>query len=482
MAKSKLIPLIVWSIIGLLLVGSVTFMCYSINKFNNPNKSNRANAKISSESPQQENENSDKSGDTDNSSETNNASSNGSEKSDDTQQSNPPDAPKNVKVSGTRRNVAYYTSWSAYARNVMVKDIDASLITHLNFAFANLNTDGSIVIGDSWVDVEKPMGGESWDSPGDSRGHFAQLRELKKKYPHLKTLISVGGWTWSNNFSDVAAAPEKRKQFAKTAVEFCNKHGFDGIDIDWEYPVEGGNNITHRKEDKQNFTKLLAEIRAEIKAQNKPYLLTIAAGGNANFTTNTEPKEMMKYLDFMNIMNYDYHGTWETTTNHNTPLYANPKDKSKDAVFSVDYTINAYLKAGVKPEDMNMGLAFYGHGWTDVKSKDNNGLWQEGTGPKSAGFGFGSWEGGSFDYKDIVDNYIGKAGYKRYWDDVAKVPYLFNGTTFISYDDKESIGYKLNYAESKKLGGTMFWEFTGDKDKTLQKQIASFYGKNLAVK
>ncbi|MEG2813568.1 MAG: glycoside hydrolase family 18 protein, partial [Oscillospiraceae bacterium] len=395
---------------------------------------------------------------------------------------NPPKAPTNVKVSGTRRNVAYYTSWSAYARNVLVKDIDASLITHLNFAFANLNPDGTVVIGDSWVDVEKPMGGESWDSPADSKGHFAQLRALKKKYPHLKTLISVGGWTWSNNFSDVAADASKRKKFATSAVEFCTKFGFDGIDIDWEYPVEGGNNITHRKEDKQNFTKLLAEIRGEIKAKNKPYLLTIAAGGNANFTKNTEPKEMMKYLDFMNIMNYDYHGAWDKTTNHNTPLYANPKDKTKDAEFSVDYTIRAYLDAGVKPEDMNMGLAFYGHGWTNVTSKTNNGLLQPGAAATGAGFGSGTWEGGSFDYKDIIDNYIGKAGYKRYWDDIAKVPYLYNGTSFISYDDKESLGYKLNYAESKKLGGTMFWEFTGDKNNELQKQIASFYGNHLAVK
>jgi len=388
-------------------------------------------------------------------------------------------------ASGAKRNVVYYTSWSAYARNVFVKDIDASLITHLNFAFANLDTDGSIKIGDGWVDVEQPMSGESWDGASDVKGHFNALKILKQKYPHLKTLISVGGWTWSGNFSDVAADEGKRQQFANSSAEFIKKYGFDGVDIDWEFPVAGGNDITNRPEDKENYVKLLKALREALdkqgKADNKTYLLTIVGDPNVRFAKNTDLKGMMKYLDFINVIGYDYHGGWEKVTNHNAPLYANRKDPTEFKDFSIDSTITAYIKAGVKPADINLGMPFYGRGWTGVSSSSNNGLWQDGQAPTGTGIGSGTWEGGSFDFVDIVQNYIGKNGYKRYWDDVAKVPYLYNGSSFVTYDDEESILLKLKYCDKKSLGGVMCWEFTGDKNKTLQKVIANYYGKNLAT-
>lgn len=379
-----------------------------------------------------------------------------------------------------KRSVAYFTSWSAYARGVTVGDIDPTLLTHINFAFANLNPDGEIVIGDSWVDVEQPFCGESWDAPSDGRGHFNALRLMKQSYPHLKTLISVGGWTWSKNFSDVAATDAGRAKFAQSAAAFVSKHGFDGVDIDWEFPVEGGDNITHRPEDKQNYTKLLAETRKALEAQGKTdgkqYLLTIAGGPNVSFAKNTELKEMMKYLDFINIMAYDYHGGWENTTNHNTPLHSNPKDTTEFKDYSVEGTVDAYLACGVDPQDLNLGLAFYGRGWIDVTSNANNGLWQSGKAATATGYGMGTWEGACFDYWDIIENYVGKNGYTRYYDEVAQVPYLYNGSTFISYDDPQSIKAKLEFADSKNLGGAMFWEFSGDKTMELQRLIAEHYG------
>lgn len=381
---------------------------------------------------------------------------------------------------GGKRCVAYFTSWAAYARSVTVGDMDPSLLTHVNFAFANLNINGEIVVGDPWVDVEKPFSGENWESPSDSRGHFNALREMKKKYPHIKTLISVGGWTWSDNFSDVAASDAGRETFAKSAAAFVSKYGFDGIDIDWEFPVEGGDNIPHRPEDKQNYTLLLAKTREALNAQGqaegKQYLLTIAGGPNVSFAKNTELKEMMKYLDFINIMSYDYHGGWENTTNHNAPLYANPNDPSEFKNYCVEGTVNSYLDAGVNPQDLNLGLAFYGRGWTEVTSKANNGLWQNGKAATATGYGLGTWEGACFDYWDIIENYVGKNGYTRYFDDIAKVPYLYNGSNFISYDDSESIRAKLEFADSKNLGGAMFWEFSGDKNMELQKVLAEYYG------
>lgn len=367
-----------------------------------------------------------------------------------------------------RRTVGYYTSWSAYARNVTVDDIDGNLLTHLNFAFANLDNNGNILVGDSWVDVEKPFANQGWEDTDGVKGHFAQLQKLKIKYPHLKTLISVGGWTWSGNFSEVAANEQKRKQFAKSAVDFLRTYGFDGIDIDWEFPVEG-NNIPHKAEDKQNYTKLLAETRNALdlaeKEDNKQYLLTIAGGPNPSFVQNTELKKMTEYLDFINIMAYDYHGAWESATGHNAPLYA------EDGL-SVSATVEAYLNAGVPSQQLNLGVPFYGRGWQNVTQ---NSLKTQGTVPASVGYGGGTWEQGVFDYWDLVENYNGKNNYKRYFDVKAGVPYLYNGTTWISFDDEESISKKLSFAESKNLGGVMFWEFSGDKNKQLQQMIANRY-------
>lgn len=374
------------------------------------------------------------------------------------------------------RNVAYFTSWSGYARGMEVSDIDASLLTHINFAFANLKSSGEIVVGDSWIDTDKPFGNDSPSGKSGTMGHFKQLRLLKKKNPDLKTLISVGGWTWSSNFSDVAASKTKREKFAKSAVKFITKYGFDGIDIDWEYPVTGGDNIKHRKADKTNYTKLLAAIRKQLNAQSKKdgkkYLLTIAGGANVSFTKNTEIKKIMKYVDWINIMTYDYHGGWESVTNHNAPLYINSKDPTKNQSYCVSTTVDSYIKAGALPSKLNLGLAFFGRGWTNVKNK-SHGLFQKGTVPYGTGKGSGTWEGGTFDYWDLEKNYINKNGYKRYYDKQAQVPYLYNGKTFITYDDKQSIEAKMDYVIKKGLGGAMFWEFSGDKNKKLQKVIAN---------
>lgn len=377
------------------------------------------------------------------------------------------------------RSVGYYTSWSAYDRNVFMSQIDGSLLTHLNFAFANLNLDGEIVVGDPWVDTEKSFESNASATTG-VQGHFAQIKQLKKKYPHLKVLISVGGWTWSTNFSDVANSKNKRAKFAQSAVEFCKKYGFDGVDIDWEFPVEGGNNIKHIALDKENYTKLLETTRkafdAEEKKTNRTYLLTIAGGPNISFTKNTQIKKIMKYVDFINIMAYDYHGSWESITNHNAPLYLNKKDPFSSSKLSIDETVKAYIKAGAKPEKLNLGLAFYGRAWTNVDSGNQKlkGLYQSGAVPTGTGFGLGTWEAGVFDYWDLKKNYIGKKGYKRYYDTEAKVPYLYDGKTFISYDDTDSIKEKLKYIKKQKLGGYMFWEFSGDKKKELQKTAAVY--------
>lgn len=365
------------------------------------------------------------------------------------------------------RRVAYFTSWSAYARGLGIGDMDPNLLTHVNFAFANVSSEGEILVGDSWADTEMAYEGDTWDQSG-VKGHFGQIKKMKKKYPHLKFLISTGGWTWSGNFSEIAASEAGRKRFADSAAAFLIRYGFDGIDIDWEFPVEGGNGIAHRPEDGHNYTLLLQEVRAALDSQGAKdgnhYLLTVAGGPNVSFARNTELAEMMKYLDFMNIMTYDYHGSWESSTGHNAPLYA------ADGL-SVSDTVEAYLNAGAVPEKLNLGLAFYGRGWGGTQGGSPG---QPGTALNGTGYGVGTWEGGVFDYWDLRTNYEGKNGYVRYYDEQARVPYLSDGSTFISYDDTQSVREKLSYAGEKKLGGIMFWEFSGDKNKEIQTVIAEF--------
>ena len=368
-------------------------------------------------------------------------------------------------ASSPMRRVAYFTSWSAYARGLEVMDMDPSLLTHINFAFANVTPDGEITVGDSWVDTEKPFSGDSWEDTGKVKGHFSQLQKLKKEHTHIKTLISVGGWTWSGNFSKVAASDEGRKRFADSAVRFLTQYGFDGVDIDWEFPVEGGNGIEHRPSDRENYTRLLREVRTALDRQGEldhtHYLLTVAGGPNPSFAANTQLDQMMEYVDFINVMAYDYHGSWEASTGHNAPLYA------EDGL-CISETISAYLHAGARPDKLNLGLAFYGRGWTGVQDQNPG---APGTAPSGTGYGLGTWESAVFDYWDLEQNYVGKNGYVRYFDEKAMVPYLYNGTVFISYDDPESVRAKLAYAADQGLGGIMFWEFGGDKEKALQRVI-----------
>ncbi|MGF7144893.1 chitinase [Anaerotaenia torta] len=367
------------------------------------------------------------------------------------------------------RSIAYFTSWSAYDRAITVKDIDPELLTHINFAFANLSQDGEVMVGDEYTDLTMDFGTELGGSAEDACGHFGQLRQLKAKYPKLKVLISIGGWGWSANFSDVAADPVKRDRFAVSAADFVARYGLDGVDIDWEYPVEGGDNIPHRAGDDVNYTMLIKATRKALNERKKPdgdtYLLTIAARAAERFIADSNLLETMQYVDFINLMTYDFHGAWENVTGFNSPLY----DASGQAC--IDTAVTAFLGAGIPGRDINLGLAFYGRGWTNVASTENQGLNQRAQVPVGIGYGLGTWEAGAFDAWDLMENYADKNGFVRYYDETAQCPYVFDGTTWIGYDDVQSIQAKTEYAVEKGLGGVMFWEFSGDRKLVLQKTI-----------
>lgn len=331
------------------------------------------------------------------------------------------------------------------------------------------------MLGDPWIDTGKTFAGDTWDQP--IAGNINQLNKLKQTNPNLKTIISVGGWTWSNRFSDVAATAATREVFANSAVDFLRKYNFDGVDLDWEYPVSGGlDGNSKRPEDKQNYTLLLSKIREKLDAagavDGKKYLLTIASGASATYAANTELAKIAAIVDWINIMTYDFNGAWQKISAHNAPLNYDPAASAAgvpDAnTFNVAAGAQGHLDAGVPAAKLVLGVPFYGRGW-DGCAQAGNGQYQTCTGGSSVG----TWEAGSFDFYDLEANYINKNGYTRYWNDTAKVPYLYNASNkrFISYDDAESVGYKTAYLKSKGLGGAMFWELSGDRNKTLQNKL-----------
>ncbi|MCD9022954.1 glycosyl hydrolase family 18 protein [Cohnella silvisoli] len=350
--------------------------------------------------------------------------------------------------------IAYYPSWATY-QDFDVSNIAAPNITHVNYAFANIK-DGKVVLGDPWTD----------------KSNFRQLQTLKKANPKLKALISVGGWTWSGQFSDISLSQYSRTKFADSAVQFIRDYDFDGVDLDWEYPVSGGLTSNHaRPADKHNFTLLLRTIRDKLDAvqlkNGKTYSLTIAAGSFPAYVTNTEIDQVADIVDWINLMTYDYHGDWEDVSNHNAPLYADPNDPV-NAKSNINSTVNLYLKAGVPSNKLVLGIPFYGRSWTNCGAA-NQGQYQTCNGVADGVIADGIHEYGNLENQ----GWINGKGYVRYWNDNSKVPWLYNKSTgtFVSYEDPESIAYKAQYIKSKGLGGAMLWELSQDFNQTLLNKL-----------
>lgn len=326
--------------------------------------------------------------------------------------------------------------------------IAAEKLTHINYAFSNI-IDGKMVEGFAY-DAE----------------NYRTLQTLKQRNPNLKILSSVGGWTWSGGFSDMALSAEARQQFIASALDFVRRHQLDGIDIDWEYPGLPGAGNPHRPEDGANFTLLLRDLRSQLdqleKELQRPLLLTIASGGFARFIEMSDIGNWQKYLDFINIMAYDYNfPTDGNHTGHHAGLYTNPDDITS---MSADAAVRDHLAAGVPAHKLVLGVAFYGRQWVNVHP-ENNGLYQVGyTG--ETGFGDNR-------YSNLAPSLVNKQGFVRYWDAVARAPWLWNAEQqiFISYDDAQSLREKSSYVLQHGLGGIMFWQYTSDYNNELLNTI-----------
>jgi GH18 family chitinase len=387
-----------------------------------------------------------------------------------------------VALDNDMKVVAYYIEWGTYARDYQVMDIPAHKLTHLNYAFVDVKADGSVVLIDAYADTDKHFPAtDNWNASPDSnqtecvdtegkprsdyrvKGNFKQLCLLQHKYPHLKILLSFGGWTKSAGFYAMAASADARVRFASEAVALTRKYGFDGIDLDWEFPVRGGMD-SGSAADRDNYTAMINALHSQITAEatssgEAPLFLTAAVYAGPESPTGIDYSSVIAHMDWVNIMSYDFHGAWEAgsgKTGHNAALYANNDHISNE--YSVDSAVSKLLAEGVPAKKIVIGLAFYGRNMGGVK-RTNNGYGQVFTQNPS-----GTWEKGSRDYYDLKAHYINQQGFQYFWDDVAKVPWLFNTQQreFVTFDDTLSIKIKSSYAKDKGLGGVMFWELSGD--------------------
>jgi GH18 family chitinase len=388
-----------------------------------------------------------------------------------------------------RNIIGYYTSWSIYDRDYFVNEHDpgvdhipADKLTHINYAFANTAQDGTILIGDAFADINKAFGNEPAGAP--YKGNFQQLQILKQNNPHIKTFISVGGWTWSDHFSDIMANspfPNSRQTFCDSLLDFVTTYGFDGADIDWEYPGdpgEGDNSFRDGGVDAQNFVATLALCKPLFEFEDK--LLTLATPCNpALYQHPSKGGELdlaalEPLVDWVNLLSYDLHGAFDPVTGHQSQLYLNPHDPyAGDPIirrFTQDACVRGHIAEGMPAEKIHLGVPFYGRSFARVQNALAGGvlgLFQPFDGvPK------GTWDGGRwgvsgvFDYEDIVLNIL--PGATPAYDTISEVPTLTwalgrkKGLGFMSYDDRTSVCNKAAYADDENLAGLMFWELSGD--------------------
>ncbi|XP_053621430.1 probable chitinase 2 [Plodia interpunctella] len=343
--------------------------------------------------------------------------------------------------------VCYVATWAAYRKGAgqfEIKNLNPTLCTHLVYSFAGLDPNlNSIKSLDVWMDFQR------------NTGAVNDIIALKDRYPHLKVTIAIGGWNeGSPKYSNMAASRETRKQFIDSVLAFLNKHKFDGLDLDWEYPAKRGG----ADKDRENYVLLVKELKEAF--MEKGYILTAAFGaGKSTMDVSYDLPQLSHHLDLIHIMCYDYHGTWDGTVGANAPL----RGVTDDDELNVEYTIKYMLDHGVKPHKMVLGLPIYGR--TFVLKNPNITYIEFGrTKVESAGFnGPYTGENGFMGYNEIcMELKNNGSSWQRLWHEQTSTPYLRNGEKVLSYDNGRSIAAKVKMAVDYNLGGFMVWSIDTD--------------------
>ncbi len=422
--------------------------------------------------------------------------------------------PKDAKILG-----AYFEEWSIYYSGYNLANLEsngsAAKLSHLIYAFGNVTASetnpasDSCAIADAWADFEDnalpPVGGiaSSWPL----FGNFAEILKLKQLHPNLKTLISLGGASGPNTaaFTLAASSAAGRQALAASCINMfivgnvgSDWNGaitapglFDGFNIDWEFPAAT---------DKENFTLLLQEFRTQLDALSattgKKYVLSFDGPAGAQNYVNIELRKAAKLVDFITVDGYNYAGSWDTQSNHASPLFDSKKDPNFGQNLDIDATVDAYLQAGVPPAKYLMGVPLYGAGWTGVPSAEH-GLYQNSTGPSPVllanGTGLcGDLSGGTPGCDTLLTpgvatyatlSTLTSNGYSRHFDLQRIATWLYDPSTetFYTYDDPVSATLKMMYIHFKApggLGGAYVWAAKDDDaNGTMVKTMAYWLGR-----
>lgn len=319
--------------------------------------------------------------------------------------------------------------------SVVTKE-QANILTHIHVAFGNLTMEGDIVF--------------------DYHPFLKQMDQVRAWNPDIKIVLSVVPKE-PDAFTVVSASEELRENVAKTCARLVSQDGFDGVDFDWEYPCVPSNGMNCTPEDRHNYTLLCEAAKRGMESVGGGSV-SVAAGADLYYIDSIEPERMAEVLDYVCLMTYDLKCGFHALSGHHTALYSSTGDVFRN---SCDQTLRLFESAGFPKEKLLMGAAFYSRKWEDVPDRYHGFLQLTKTGG-----GYGP------NYDKLADEYINKNGYVRYWDDEAKAPFLFNGSTFISYDDEESLAHKCAYVKREDIGGIFYWCHSGDTKGVLLRRIA----------
>ncbi len=419
----------------------------------------------------------------------------------------PMDGTQTEAVAANKRIVGYFESWGIYGRDFQVSDINAEKLTHINYSFFDVKGNGNVAMVDSWADLEKrytnPAADElvsrnfspvewsaldksrrqsygsgvdfsvvknvdgsrlvtalpdSWNEEKGYYGNLNQMRLLKQLYPDVEIGFALGGWTLSDEFSDAVDVTNRANLVDSIVQKVADYEFFSVVDFDWEYPGGGGldGNAVSDK-DGENFALMLKDLRQgldQLEADTgRQVEISVATAGGAEKLSNLNLEGIDPYVNFYNVMTYDFHGGWEPTTGHQAPMTGDQKG------YDVLNAIEQFKSAGISSDKVVLGAPAYTRAWGDVAAGNSFGYAQSGDSRQAPG----SFEAGTYDYKDMLTG-VNQGAYDLIWDDTSKAAFVYNSSERIwsSMETTATIAGKAAYVQEAELGGMMFWALSSD--------------------